>query len=67
MIKGTTIECWEGEFEESACQSCASFNLSTEWSAWHHLDKCRQVGLSNGTSIQCGEGGVDGVSINGIV
>ena len=56
MINGSSIECWDGQEEVDACQSCESYNLSTEWSAWI-LDKCEQLGLANGTSIQCGEGG----------
>ena len=57
-LKDVKMEVWEEEVEEIACQSCAMYNdkWSTQWSAWKY-DNCETMILSNGTSIECGEGG----------
>ena len=53
------MEVWEEEVEEVACKSCESFddNWSFQWSAWEYNNwQCETRSLSNGTSIECGEG-----------
>ena len=39
------------------CQCCYNNDWSTHWSAWQYDDKCDKLSLTNGTSIECGEGG----------
>ena len=59
-LQDLNMEVWEEEVEEIACQSCESYsdNWSTKWSAWEYDEwQCKTVGLSDGTSIDCGDGG----------
>ena len=56
--RGCKISTWEEEVEEVACKSCEGYNdnWSLQWSAWQN-DKCGKTTLTNGTRVECGEGG----------
>ena len=34
--------------------------MTLEWSAWQFDDKCEEIGLSNGSSVECGHSGEGG-------
>ena len=50
-------ELGEDDDADTAPDPVAVEETATEWSAWHLDIKWEQLGLRNGTSIQCGEGG----------
>ena len=59
-LQDLSMEVWKEEVEEVSCQSCESFddNWSTQWSSWEYDDwQCKTMPLTNGTSIDCGNGG----------